>query len=170
MRATEKKRRRVALKAALEEKYGKRGPGRPKFVATPEQRKMVEFMVGRFDLVQIADLVGVSPSMVRKHFPQELKTGEARANLLVVKTGFLQATGGPEQDWEKADAAMTRWWLEVNMGWRRPPDRILQAQLTGSIDYSRLSDEQIAELERLLSLASPADGGGPEGGAGPPAD
>jgi hypothetical protein len=89
------------------------GAGRPAFEPTAEDRKQVEAMSG-YGLPHsyIAALIGdgICLDTLRKHFPDELQKGKAKANLKVGQTLFQKAIGG--------DVGAAIWWSKTQMGWR----------------------------------------------------
>ena len=88
--------------------------GRPEFMPTPEQRKLVQILVGlQVPIVQIARMVGTPPiseNTLRKHFAEELINGKdtlvASLKTMVVKaaqngsvraqTWLLERLAGPD--------------------------------------------------------------------------
>src|SRR3990172_5588956 len=79
----------------------KRGPGRPSFVPTQEQRDLVKVMAGyRVAEDEICRLVidqkskkRISPMTLRKHFREELDTGFVSAKVRVMAATFRNAIG-----------------------------------------------------------------------------
>lgn len=78
--------------------------GRPEFVPTDEQRKLVDQLAGYgIPEPDIAKLVTnpqtkepISPMTLRKHFREELDTGHVRSNQQVAGALFKNATTGTE--------------------------------------------------------------------------
>jgi hypothetical protein len=116
-----------------------------------------------FSAQKIARLTGFRPSTLYRSFREELTTAADLADLEVLQSAFDQAVGGPERNFRHADASMTRLWLGQRLGWKQPTayDQERRAQTT--IDLDLLSDEELHELDRLVSRAS--DGGSGEGGS-----
>jgi hypothetical protein len=83
-----------------------------------------------------------------------LQTAAITRDLTVAQSAYLQSVGGPDREWQKADGAMTRFWLEHRMGWRAPPDRLMS--LNANLDLDRLSEAQLEQLEALMEAAAPA--------------
>lgn len=126
---------------------------------TDESRKMIANMSSYgLDVLMVAKLSGISPPTLYKYYRHELTTSAAKKDLAVLQSAFLKAVGGPEQNWEKADAAQQRWWIGARQGWRPPPDRSINANF--NMDLQRLSDRQLDELERIMEAAALEPGRG----------
>lgn len=80
---------------------------------TAEQRKQVEEMAG-FGIPHedIARVFGIEGPTLRKHYRDELDTGQAKANSRVARNLFTIATGTGR---EAVTAAI--FWLKVRAGW-----------------------------------------------------
>lgn len=87
--------------------------GRPKFEPDAEQRKTVNAMAG-YGIPQpdIARVIGIDPKTLRKHFRDELDTGETIATARVAESLYKQATG----DGRSAVSAAI-FWLKARAGW-----------------------------------------------------
>ena|SRR4051812_15288645 len=86
---------------------------RPRFVPTPEQRRIVHSMAA-FGLLQedIARCVGIrSAKTLRRHFREQLDRAAVEANARVAQTLYQMATSG-----KNAPASM--FWLKARAGWR----------------------------------------------------
>ena len=81
-----------------------------------------------------------------------MTTAAAQKDLIVLQSAFLKAIGGPEQNWEKADAGMQKWWIASRQGWRPPADRMVTANF--HMDLTRLSDDELEQLERIMETAA----------------
>ncbi len=87
-------------------KIGHRPPHEP----TKENRLMVQVMIaGGIEQIHIAASLGISRPTLRKHYRNEIKSGGAQANGLVVAALFKEAKGG------NVKAAI--WWTQARMGW-----------------------------------------------------
>jgi hypothetical protein len=131
-----------------------------------EMRRTIANMASYgLDVMTISKLVELAPMTIYRHYGHEMKTAAAKKDLMVMQTGFLKAVGGPEQNWEKADAAMIRWWISVRQNWQLPAQRTINLHAT--LDLSKLSDQQLDELERIYEQAALEPGGhqAGEGGA-----
>ena len=152
--------------APLPEKTGRRhkSAGKPrhpkqiKHIPSDETRKMIANMASYgLDVITISKLAGIAPNTLYRHYKHEMTTSAARKDLLVLQSAFLKAVGGPDQNWEKADAAMQKWWIGVRQGWRPPADRSINTNL--NMDLSKLTDRQLDELERIMEAAALDDRG-----------
>jgi hypothetical protein len=100
----------------------------------------------------IARVVGIDPKTLRKHYRDELDTGQIKATAKVAEFLFRKATTEGSQ---AVTAAI--FWLKTRGGWRETP----QDHRVGIVDVRQLSD---AELESMiaghlaaLGKTSPAD-------------
>jgi hypothetical protein len=148
-----------------------KGPKQIHHVPSPETRKMIANMASYgLNVLTIVKLTGLSSATIYRHYGHEMQTAAAQKDLVVLQSAFLSAIGGPERNWEKADKPMQRWWIERRQpGWAPPPQRTMN--INANMDLSRLSDEQLDELERILEAASPEgadDRGDSAGEIGPP--
>ena len=103
----------------------------------------------------ILRVTGIAKAQLR-YLQDEIKVAGIRKDLDVLQSGYFQAVGGPEKDWEKADGAMTRFYMERRLGWVQPPSRSVSLQ--ASMDLDRLSDEQLLALEALMAQAQKPPG------------
>lgn len=88
--------------------------GRPQYEPTPDQRKIAEGMSGYGATEDdIARVMHISPTTLRKYFRDELDTGMIKANAAVATALFRRATGNSPQ-------AVTAqiWWTKTRMGWK----------------------------------------------------
>lgn len=92
--------------------------GRPPFVPTAEQRKLVEALAGYgIPRDQICQLVtdkngkGICEDTLRKVFPAELGAGTAKANAKVAGALFKNAV-------ENMNVAAQIFWAKTRMGWK----------------------------------------------------
>jgi hypothetical protein len=139
-----------------------RAPKRSDHQPSPEMRKTIANMAGYgLDVLTISKLAGIDPTTIYRHYRHEMQTASAQKDLMVLQSAFLKAVGGPEQNWEKADAGTQRWWIERRQGWQAPPQRIINERM----DLSRLSDRQLDELERIMEAAA-LDSGRDQAGEG----
>jgi hypothetical protein len=99
-----------------------------------------------------ARVVGIDPKTLRKHYRDELDTGQIKATAKVAEFLFRKATTEGSQ---AVTAAI--FWLKTRGGWRETP----QDHRVGIVDVRQLSD---AELESMiaghlaaLGKTSPAD-------------
>jgi len=87
-----------------------RGPGRPPFVPTDEQRRLVDSAASvGLPHADIAKLVKIAENTLRKYFGDELEIASAKANLAVARTLFAMAIGG--------NVAAAIYWTKARMKW-----------------------------------------------------
>lgn len=153
--------------------------GRPPFEPTAEQRKMVVTLAG-YGLTQrqISFLVtnpttgrAIDEKTLREHFREELDVGEAKGDMAVLQSLFVQAVGRPAQFDEAGRKiheemtpvpAATIFSCKVRKGIRmteRPG-----MPLPGDVDWSHYSDEDletIARAQQLLDRSAPPSSAGP---------
>lgn len=113
--------------------------GRRSHKPDPFQRRQVEAMAA-FGIPEqdIARVVGIDPKTLRKHYRDELDTGQTKATAKVAESLFRKATtDGPQS----VTAAI--FWLKTRGQWRETP----QAHEVGVYDLSQWSEE---ELQRVL--------------------
>lgn len=80
-------------------------------VPTEEQRKTVEAFAGYgIPEVDIANVIGIDPKTLRKHYRKELDTAFVHANARVAQSLFKQAT-------EDKNVAAAIFWLKARAGW-----------------------------------------------------
>lgn len=97
------------------------GPGQPPHAPTEEGRQMVEAM-SRVGIPQetIAQVIGIDPKTLRKHYRDELDHAEAKANAEVARFLFTAASGAAIKDGAThADAIRAAiFWLKTRAGWK----------------------------------------------------
>lgn len=143
-------------------------PEQERHQASDETRKMIANMASYgLDVLMISKLAGIAVQTIYRHYRHEMQTAAAQKDLVVLQTGFLKAIGGPAQDWEKADAGMIKWWIAARQNWQLPAQRTINANFNMNMDLSRLSDEQLDELERIMEAAA-MDAGTDQAGEGGP--
>ena len=127
-----------------------------------EARAIVARMSGYgFSVPQISKLTGYRPSTLYRSFRHELTTAALAKDLDVVESAYHQAVGGPDKNFRLADPSMTRLWLGHRLGWKAPT--AFQDPKKIEVDLDRLTDDELHELDRILSAAS--DDGTGEGGS-----
>jgi hypothetical protein len=114
-----------------------------------------------FSVPQISKLTGYRPSTLYRSFRHELTTAALAKDLDVVESAYHQAVGGPDKNFRLADPSMTRLWLGHRLGWKAPT--AFQDPKKIEVDLDRLTDDELHELDRILSAAS--DDGSGEGGS-----
>ena len=94
----------------------RRRPGRPAFVATPEQRDLVKELAGlgvrQADICRFVQFEGgpVGLTTLKAHFDDELALGHIEASAKVAHSLFQLAIGG--------NVSACIFWLKTRMGWR----------------------------------------------------
>jgi hypothetical protein len=107
----------------------------------PLLRRQVEALAGYgVPEADIARVLVVDPKTLRKHYREELDTGQIKATAKVAESLFRKATSDGVQS---VTAAI--FWLKTRGGWRETP----QTHQVGLYDLSRIPDE---ELERMLGV------------------
>ena len=90
---------------------------RPPHVADPVDRRRVEAMAGYgIPEADIARVLGIAPSTLRKHYHHELATGHIVTNAKVAESLFRKATGDHRQ---AVTAAI--FWLKTRARWKDVP-------------------------------------------------
>ena len=118
-----------------------------------EARAIVSRMSGfGFSVTQISKLTGYRPSTLYRSFREELTTAGLHKDLDVLESAYWQAVGGPEKNFRLADPSMTRLWLGHRLGWKAPT--AFQDPRKIEVDLDRLSDDELHDLDRILSAAS----------------
>jgi hypothetical protein len=142
--------------------YLGKGGGRPqgpkRHRASDESRKIVGNMCSYgLDVLDVSRLSGLSTSTLYRHYKHELQTAALQKDLMVLQGAFLKCIGGPEQNWEKADGQMQRWWIASRQRWQPPAGRQINANF--HMDLTRLSDQELEQLERIMEAAAMDDRG-----------
>ena len=106
-------------------KMGKRGPAR--YAPTPAQRDLVEGMVAAgLTRPVVAGLLGMSPTTLREHFPDQLKNGDAKA-IYRVAMGLYRNATTPTPAYPGGNVVAQIFWLKARAGWKETGRR----ELTG---------------------------------------
>lgn len=112
---------------------------RPRHQPDPMLRRQVEAMAGYgVPEADIADMIGIDPKTLRKHYRQELDQGHTKANIKVAENLFRKATG---EGREAVTAAI--FWLKARAGWRET----VQAELSGPGGRPL---EPVTRVERII--------------------
>jgi hypothetical protein len=94
----------------------------------------------------IARVVGIDPKTLRKHYREELDTGQIKATAKVAESLFRKATGDGSQS---VTAAI--FWLKTRGGWRET-SQDHRVDLRDARDLRHLTN---AELEQIILDANP---------------
>lgn len=129
--------------------------GNQPFVPTDKERQQVERMVGLgLTQEQIAKILNIAESTLKKYFREELDNGEAKANSAVAQNLFGIATSR-----DSGAVAAAIFWMKTRGKWREtnhlvhsgddkePPIKI-DANLKG------LSDTELDQMQSLLGKAA----------------
>src|SRR5664279_6368859 len=123
--------------------------GRKAHRPDPTNRRQVEAMAGYgVPELAIARVIAIDPKTLRKHYREELDTGQIKATAKVAESLFRKATSDGSQS---VTAAI--FWLKTRGGWRETP----QSHQIAVTDVTKLSDEELERMIGTLQVAS-ADG------------
>jgi len=113
--------------------------GRKAHRPDPTSRRQVEAMAGYgVPELAIARVIAIDAKTLRKHYREELDTGQIKATAKVAESLFRKATSDGSQS---VTAAI--FWLKTRGGWRETP----QSHQLAVTDLTKLSD---ADLERII--------------------
>lgn len=135
--------------------------GQAPFMPTDEQRAKVRNYAKTFPLHgehYIARLMGFSRDTLRRHFAEDMELGRAEM-LSSIGAQMINRALNADAETAKGDldaqkfilARLGGWTTKVEVG-----DRAARP-FGGSVDLSRLSDEQLAEYGRLAAIAEGLD-------------
>jgi hypothetical protein len=135
---------------AADKPAGKHPGGRPEFVPTDEQRRLVEAMASvGIPQPQIGSVIGICHVTLRKHFRDELDNAEIKANAKVAGNLFRQAT---KDDPRSTTAAI--FWTKTRMGWKEPVYNVH----SGSVGVDFIDNMSPDELDRYIEERTRAAG------------
>ena len=129
--------------------------GRRAHKPDPFHRRQVEAMAAYgVPETGIARVVGIDAKTLRKHYREELDTGQIKATAKVAESLFRKATTDGSQS---VTAAI--FWLKTRGGWREPP----QAHEVAVHDLSQLSDRELEQMiavtrSKLIEIGARPDG------------
>jgi hypothetical protein len=128
---------------------------RPSHEPDAYQRRQVETLAGYgVPETEIANLIGIDPKTLRRHYREELGQGHTKANAKVAENLFRKATGDGR---ESVTAAI--FWLKTRARWKevsvhehagvpgQPGEQVTQIKLVGvqaRDDYKKERDERVA--------------------------
>lgn len=148
-------------------KGGRRpGAGNPAHAPTPQTRRLVEGMilVGKFRQEHIARVIGIDMKTLRKYYREQLDMAYAKDAADLRYTAKLKAVGGPpdpetgELNWREADGPMLRFLLASQYG-VSPMQRMQHSGAVGSFDLTKLTDEELSNLEAIRTKLDGASAG-----------
>ena len=101
----------------------------------PVSRRQVEAMAAYgVPELAVARVLAIDPKTLRKHYRDELDTGQIKATAKVAESLFRKATGEGSQS---VTAAI--FWLKTRGGWRETP----QSHQVAVTDLTKLTDEEL---------------------------
>lgn len=116
--------------------------GRPPFQPTDQQRAFVEIgIAGGFLVEDIARVVGIDPTTLRKHFGEEIATAKTKRNAAVVGALFKNAIDG--------NVTAQIYWTKAQMGWKESQHLELTGKDGGAISY----EEKLQQLHESAPSA-----------------
>lgn len=136
--------------------------GRPAYVANDKDRAVVRW--GKFikrTQEEIADLVGIDPKLLRRHYRKELDHGKLEGDLMIGQVAFELMTGGAIQNhgktnWRDANPMMVKHYGESQFGWTTK-----QQVEHGGIDGAAIKIESLsdAQIDYLIARVTAGDKG-----------
>lgn len=119
---------------------------KPSFKPTEQQRKQVEAMAAYgVPGADIARVMGIGLTTLKKYFRDELDLGHVRANAAVAETCFKMAVSG------KVPAA-TFFWMKTRAGWREVNRTEVSGTDGGPIEMVTVTDaDRIRALTALIA-------------------
>ncbi|MCB1470379.1 MAG: hypothetical protein KDK08_25245 [Rhizobiaceae bacterium] len=113
--------------------------GRPRHEPDANQRRQVETLAGYgIPEHEIANLIGIDPKTLRRHYREELTHGHTKANAKVAENLFRKATG---EGRESVTAAI--FWLKTRARWKE-----VSVHEHGGIPGQPI--EQVNEIRRII--------------------
>ena len=104
-------------------------------------RRNVEALAGYgVPEIEIAEVVGVDPKTLRKHYRGELRTGHIKANAKVAENLYRRATG---EGREAVVAAI--FWLKTRAGWKETSLHEVSGPDGAPIEVAELSNRDLAK-------------------------
>jgi hypothetical protein len=127
-------------------------PGKQPFVPTDQDRQKVERMVG-FGITQdqIAKIMGIAESTLKKYFADELANGVSRVNSAVAQNLFSIATSR-----EPGSVAAAIFWMKTRGKWRETNHHVHSGDdkeppiTIANVDLKALSDAEISQMHSIM--------------------
>lgn len=143
-------------RAEKKRKFGgaQEGAGRPAFVPSDEERKLVKELSGLgLPQAQIRMLVrgGIALETLLAHFRVELDEGKAKTSWDIANALYSKAL--------KGDVTAMIWWTKTQMRWSETQKIEVTGKEGGpiqTVDFSKLSTEALLELSKAIQDATPA--------------
>jgi len=131
-------------------------PGNQPFVVDDKDRQQVERMVG-FGITQeqIAKIMGIAESTLKKYFADELENGVSRVNSAVAQNLFSIATSR-----EQGSVAAAIFWMKTRGRWRETNHHVHSGDdkeppiTIASVDLKALSDAEISQMQEIMGKAT----------------
>ena len=94
----------------------------PPHQPTKQSRNFVRAMASQgYTHVRICEVLELrSVNTLKKYYRDEIKETEAKLHVAIAQSIAMQALGGPEQDWRKANITAAIWFSKTRMGWHEP--------------------------------------------------
>ena len=127
-------------------------PGNQPFVVDDKDRQKVERMVG-FGLTQeqIAKIMGIAESTLKKYFADELENGVSRVNSAVAQNLFSIATSR-----DPGSVAAAIFWMKTRARWRETNHHVHSGDdkeppiTIANVDLKALSDAEISQMHSIM--------------------
>lgn len=118
------------------------------YVPSDKDRKDVFNMAGYgMTQIDIASVLNVTPVTLRRHFEKQLDTAQTIKNRKVAKALYIQAV-----KYHNVPAMI--FYLKSRAGWRSNDPVPVPALPAAPVDYSKLSREELQQLEDILIKAA----------------
>lgn len=158
---------------------------KPNHKPTDETRRQVKTMSGMGQrVVDIALVLGVSESTIKRHYKGEIKQGSPTANLAVAESLYSMAVGRSAvydskgnciREELKPDKTAAIFWLKSRCRWTTPTS----IAVSGEVEHTHkgdpnepvlgnlrnLTDEQLRQIEEVAAALEAAEGRGGDGEA-----
>lgn len=132
------------------------GAGRPPFVPTDADRKLVRKLSGlglpQHQIRMLVRQKGIGIDTLAEHFRVELDEGKAETGWKIANALFNKAL--------KGDTTAMIWWTKTQMRWSETQ----KVEITGAqggpiqtVDLSKVSTEALLELSKAIADAAPQD-------------
>jgi hypothetical protein len=130
---------------------GKHGP-KP-HAPTEQLRNLVKWLrIAGYRETKVAEAMSLDAKTIRKHYREELDHSKGRVDAMVTSSLVMNAVGGPEKDWQKANMSAAIWYTKTQMGWHEPKQEIEHSGAVGVYDPERLKDMSDVELTTLAAI------------------
>jgi hypothetical protein len=138
-----------------------RGPGRPPHVPSEKTRTQVELCMAFGNTqAETAAIMGISVPTLEKYYAEEIATGSDKTLWKLGANVYRQAMKDDSKAAEHAKWILARRsaaWRDVS---RHEHTGKGGGPIQHEIDYSKLTDADLEQLERILTLAAPSEADG----------